>query len=193
MFLARHEKRKGLELLLRAFAETPDPAVLWIAGDGPETRRLKEMFPPSSRLHWLGVLSEMEVAQRLRGAHALCAPSLFGESFGLVLLEAMAARCRVVASDLDGYRMAAHGHAELFSKGNQDALTKALTSALNEADLDSSARSEALTKAAAYAQTLSFARLAERYSSIYASVCARQSRRTQSRIDNALSPGADPR
>jgi phosphatidylinositol alpha-mannosyltransferase len=171
MFLGRHEKRKGLELLVRAFAETPDPAVLWIAGDGPETVRLIQMFPPSSRLQWLGVLSETEFAQRLRGAHVLCAPGLFGESFGVVLLEAMAARCSIVASDLDGYRVAAQGHAQLFSFGDQRAVTDALTAELNETRLGTPDRSDALRRASTYAEGLSFSHLAERYASVYESVC----------------------
>ena len=43
----------------------------------------------------------------------LCAPSLQGESFGMVLLEGMAAGCSVVASDIEGYRIGAGGHAVL--------------------------------------------------------------------------------
>ena len=139
------------------------------------------MFPQTPRLHWLGALTETEVAQRLRGAHVLCAPSLFGESFGMVLLEAMAARCRIVASDLDGYRMVAQGHARLFSVGNQRSLTEALTAALNEARLGSSARSDALSRASTYAEGLSFSRLAERYASIYGTVCAQRSGDAHSR------------
>ena len=50
-------------------------------------------------------------------ADVLCAPSLGGESFGVVLLEAMAARTVVVASDIDGYREAAGGHAVLVPPG----------------------------------------------------------------------------
>jgi len=175
MFLARHERRKGLELLLRAFANTPDPAVLWIAGDGPETARLKKMFPPSPNRQWLGVLSKSEVAQRLRGAHVLCAPSLFGESFGVVLLEAMAAGCSIVASALDGYRMATQGHAQLFPVGDQQAMTNALTIALNEARRGTLKRSDELARASTYAEGLSFTRLAERYESVYERVCVPRS------------------
>ena len=45
------------------------------------------------------------MASRLAGAEVLCAPSLQGESFGMVLLEGMAAGCSVVASDIEGYRI----------------------------------------------------------------------------------------
>ena len=113
LFLGRHEGRKGLNVLLDAFATLDRPAVLWVAGDGPGGEMQRRRHPGSDRVHWLGMLSEDEVASRLAGADVLCAPSLHGESFGMVLLEGMAAGCAVVASDIEGYRAAAGGHAEL--------------------------------------------------------------------------------
>ena len=53
---------------------------------------------------WLGRISEAEKFSRLRSCDVFCAPSLGGESFGVVLIEAMAAGATVVASALDGYR-----------------------------------------------------------------------------------------
>ncbi|MGH9093199.1 MAG: glycosyltransferase family 4 protein, partial [Acidimicrobiales bacterium] len=129
LFIGRHEARKGLATLLEAFAAVPGPAVLWVAGDGPETAALRGRHPPSARLRWLGVLAEDEVARRLAGAHVLCAPSLRGESFGMVLLEGMAAGCAVVASDIPGYRAAAAGHAALVPPGDAGALGVALAAA----------------------------------------------------------------
>ena len=73
-----------------------------------------------------GALSDDEVASRLAGADVLCAPSLYGESFGMVLLEGMAAGCAVVASDIEGYRIAAGGHATLVPPGDAGALARAL-------------------------------------------------------------------
>jgi phosphatidylinositol alpha-mannosyltransferase len=170
MFLGRHEGRKGLELLLGAFVEMPGEAVLWIGGDGPESKRLRATFPESSRICWLGVLSEEEVTSRLRGAHVLCAPSLYGESFGVVLLEGMAARCSVVASALDGHRAAANGQAHFFRVGDQSALCRSLVDALSDACARSPTRKATLEKAFTYASTLSIDHLAERYESIYADI-----------------------
>ncbi len=140
LFLGRHEPRKGLEVLLEAFKGlgTGDPGgpapvaapILWIAGDGPQTRSLRRLHPESSSIRWLGVLSDEEKIRRLTGAHVLCAPSLGGESFGMVLVEAMAARTTVVASDIDGYRQAAGGHAVLVPPGDARSLAGALTGAL---------------------------------------------------------------
>ena len=133
LFLGRHEPRKGLHVLLDAFATLERPAVLWVAGDGPATEVQRRRHPESDRVHWLGVLSEEEVASRLAGADVLCAPSLQGESFGMVLLEGMAAGCTVVASDIEGYRMASGGHATLVPPGDAPALARALDAALADA------------------------------------------------------------
>ena len=122
LFLGRHVARKGLGVLLDAFAQLERPAVLWVAGDGPAGEVQRRRHPESDRVKWLGMLTDDEVAGRLAGANVLCAPSLRGESFGMVLLEAMAARCAVVASDLDGYRSAAGGHAALVPPGDVVAL-----------------------------------------------------------------------
>ena len=129
LFLGRHEERKGLGVLLSAFDRLrpgaagalpggggPAPT-LWVGGDGPQTAALRAAHPDAADLHWLGVLTEEEKMRRLAGADVLCAPSLGGESFGMVLLEAMAARTAVVASDIDGYREAAGGHARLVPPG----------------------------------------------------------------------------
>jgi len=101
-----------------------------VAGNGPETEWLKRLYPESDRIRWLGVLSEDEKVRRLAAADVLCAPSLGGESFGMVLLEAMAARTLVVASDIDGYRDAVGRDAVLVPPGDPAALAAVLASAL---------------------------------------------------------------
>ena len=131
MFLGRHEERKGLITLLEAAARMDDRPRLWIAGDGPLTGSLRQHYPPSSDVEWLGVLTEEDKVRRLKGAHVLCAPSLGGESFGMVLLETMAARTVVVASDITGYRDAAGGHAVLVPPADPAALAAALTGVLS--------------------------------------------------------------
>ena len=170
MFVGRHEKRKGLELLLRAFEKVSIPAVLWIAGDGPETIKLKRVFPPTARLHWLGALSEAELSRRLRGADVLCAPSLFGESFGVVLLEAMAARCAIVASALDGHRAAAGEHARLFPVGDQGALTNVLAEELAKSASRNTQWVDAIGSAFVHAKERSMSHLADCYAEIYGGV-----------------------
>jgi phosphatidylinositol alpha-mannosyltransferase len=169
LFLGRHEPRKGLGVLLDAFAGVPDPAVLWVAGDGPATGELRRRHPPSGRVHWLGRLNDAEVASRLAGADVLCAPSLGGESFGMVLLEGMAAGCTVVASDIPGYRAAAGGQAVLVPPADPLALGQAVARVLS---LDRAVREAAHQAAVAYAGQWSMARLAGRYAEIYRRVAA---------------------
>ena len=90
MFLSRHEPRKGLAQLLEAVSALPDALTVWVGSDGPQTEELKQRFD-DPRIEWLGRITDAERAERLRGADIFVAPSLGGESFGVVLLEAMAA------------------------------------------------------------------------------------------------------
>src|SRR4029079_8610063 len=84
-FIGRHEPRKGLEVLLDAWRTIDRDAVLWIGGAGPQTDELRAA-PRSGNVEWLGAITDSERDSRLRGATLLCAPSLHGESFGVVLL-----------------------------------------------------------------------------------------------------------
>lgn len=103
-FCGRHEERKGLDVLLAAMAHLPAEVTLWVASTGPDTDRLRAEYGHDHRVEWLGRLSDADKIARLKGATVFCAPSLHGESFGVVLIEAMAAGTAIVASGLDGYR-----------------------------------------------------------------------------------------
>ena len=131
-FLGRHEPRKGLAVLLEAARLLPTDVKLWIGGQGPETDALKARYHDDDRIEWLGPLSETEKQRRLGAADAFCVPSLGGESFGLVLLEGMAAGTPVVASDLPAYRVVGRDgvDASLFATGDSDAMAKTLLAAL---------------------------------------------------------------
>lgn len=132
LFLARHEPRKGLAVLLEAARRLPPEVVVWIGGTGPQTAELKRQHGDNPRLRWLGELTESEKASRMASADVYCAPSLGGESFGVVLLEGMAAGTPVVASDLEAYRVTSRDgrDASLFTTGDASSLAKALSSAL---------------------------------------------------------------
>ncbi|HEY8217201.1 MAG TPA: glycosyltransferase family 4 protein [Acidimicrobiia bacterium] len=132
VFVGRHERRKGLGVLLDAYARLDRDAAMWVAGRGPETVALTRRAP--SGVSWLGRVSEDEKARRLRGATVACFPSIEGESFGVVLLEAMAAGTAVVASDLTGYRNVARDRKEarLVPPGDPRALADALRQLLDD-------------------------------------------------------------
>ena len=164
-FIGRHEDRKGLEVLLEASRHLPEDWRFWIGGEGSETARLSERYKHDPRLRWLGRIPAHEKAARLRGAHVFCAPSLGGESFGVVLLEAMLAGTPIVASDLESYsRVAQHGkEAVLVPRGDSDALAEALMQVLGDRSLSQSLVANGSLRVDEY----SMDRLAEEYERIY--------------------------
>jgi phosphatidylinositol alpha-mannosyltransferase len=175
-FLGRHEPRKGLEVLLEALAELPADVRVWAGGHGPQTEELMARFGHDPRIEWLGRISDEDRAARMRGCTVYCSPSVRGESFGMVLLEAMASGCALVASDLDGHRnVATDGKDALLAPvGDAAGLAKALRRVLEEPSL----RAELVAGGRCRAEELSMARLAERYEEVYARV-AGSGRRTR--------------
>jgi len=171
LFVGRHEPRKGLEVLLEAFRHLDRDAVLWVAGEGPNTATLAASAPPN--VEWLGRIGDAELAQRLRTATLFCAPSLHGESFGVVLLEAMAAGTPVVASDISGYRDVARDGKEavLVPGGDAAALADGLRMVLD----DSKLAARLVEAGTARAATFSMDRLAARYADLYENLLARTS------------------
>jgi phosphatidylinositol alpha-mannosyltransferase len=108
LFVGRLERRKGVRYLLRAFQilsqKNPDVKLI-IAGDGPE-REMLELLAEDLKLQnveFLGYISEELKLELLTSADIFCSPALFGESFGIVLLEAMATGAVCVAGNNSGY------------------------------------------------------------------------------------------
>ncbi|HEX6238080.1 MAG TPA: glycosyltransferase family 4 protein [Acidimicrobiales bacterium] len=161
LFIGRHEERKGLSVLLEALDGLPSDVRLWVGGTGPQTEELRARHGGDGRIHWLGRLSEAEVAARMRGADVFCAPSLGGESFGVVLLEAMSAGAVVVASALDGYGNVATNDVDalLTPPGDSVALAGAIRRVLDDGGL----RARLVAAAEQRAQQFSMVRLAEEY------------------------------
>ncbi len=132
MFIGRHEERKGLRVLLHSLPYLPPDTTFWIAGHGPDTETLKSEFH-DPRIEWLGAIGDDEKERRLAGADVFCVPAVGGESFGVVLLEGMAARTPVVASDIAAFRFVAQDGAcaTLFDNRKPKALASALIEALD--------------------------------------------------------------
>jgi len=164
LFIGRHEPRKGLAVLLDAWAGIDRDARLRIVGTGPQTDELRRRAVGD--IEWLGTVTDAPRNALLRGATAFCAPSLRGESFGVVLLEAMAAGAPLVASAIDGYQNVARAgkDALLVPPGDAGALRDALRLVLDDPRL----RARLVVSGRERAEEFSMRRLAERYLELYA-------------------------
>jgi phosphatidyl-myo-inositol alpha-mannosyltransferase len=167
LFVGRHEERKGLGVLLEAHAMMGPTVRLWIVGSGPQTGELKARFP-SPLISWLGAIDDATLASYWTGATVYCAPSLGGESFGVVLLESMAAGTPVVASDIDGYRSVARHEQDglLVAPGDATALAQSLERLLEDSTLAEGLRDRGLVRAAEFSMDT----LATRYGELYETI-----------------------
>jgi len=107
-YVGRLEDRKGVKFLLRAFNELTTKhkdVQLLIAGSGPDENKLREYVTELAipRVTFLGYINDEEKIHQMHRADVFCSPARYGESFGIVLLEAMAAGTPTVAGDNSGY------------------------------------------------------------------------------------------
>ena len=164
-FLGRHEPRKGLGVLIDAMKLLPQDVTLWIGSDGPETEALQQRTHGDARIQWLGRISEEDKLDRLARASVFCAPSLRGESFGIVLIEAMAAGVPVVSTNIDGYRnVATDGtNAILVEPGNAQSLASSLARVLTDSRCAEQLAAQGLVRA----RQFSMDALADHYLDLY--------------------------
>jgi len=142
LFLGRLEQRKGLEYLLaampRILREVPE-AQLVVVGGGPLAGYYRSRVPPAAKYHveFTGFVSHEDVPRQYRAADVYCSPAVGGESFGIVLLEAMAAGATVVASDIPGYRDVIQHDVTglLVSKGSPGAIASAVVRLARDREL----------------------------------------------------------
>jgi phosphatidylinositol alpha-mannosyltransferase len=172
-FLGRYdEPRKGLPVLLEAMrtvVRQHPGAQLLIAGRG-DPADARELIGEDLRAHvaLLGELSEEDKAAFLRSVDIYCAPNLLGESFGVVLIEAMAAGAPIVASDLDAFaRVLEDGAAgALVRRGDAGALARALSDLL----ADPARRAELSARGSEVAAGYDWGVLAQRILAVYETV-----------------------
>jgi phosphatidyl-myo-inositol alpha-mannosyltransferase len=149
-FLGRmDEPRKGLDVLLRAFetlGAQRQGLRLLIAGPGDADDAIEKVSAPlRDRVIMLGQVTEEDKARVYHSVDVFCAPNTGGESFGIVLAEAMAAGAPIAASDLDAFRQVLRGGraGELFETGDPGALARAAGRLLDDpqrrADLSAAA------------------------------------------------------
>lgn len=115
LFVGRLEKRKGFSHLLRAFVrvkrQEPNVRLLVVGPYSEKSRNRYEKFLNQhdvGDVYFTGYVSKEDLARHYRTCDIFCAPSTGGESFGIILLEAMASGRAIVASDIDGYRAVLH-------------------------------------------------------------------------------------
>jgi phosphatidyl-myo-inositol alpha-mannosyltransferase len=165
LFIGQAVERKGLPVLLSAFEALRDqvPATLTLVG--ASQAEIAPMLLDDRGVRALGKVSDAEKHAELARAEVLCAPSLRGESFGMVLTEAFAASTPVVASDIPGYRdVARDGHDGLLVPPS-DAL--ALAEALRELALDPARRRSMAAAARERAERFSWAHVVTEVTEVY--------------------------
>ncbi len=142
LFVGRLERRKGTKYLLQAFqlfSQTNPHVKLIIAGDGPDREKL-ELLADDLKLKnvsFLGFVSEELKLDLLAEADLFCSPALFGESFGIVLLEAMATNTVAVAGNNSGYAdlMEGIGAISIVNPTDIGEFARRLDTLLHEAEL----------------------------------------------------------
>ncbi|MGW3241132.1 glycosyltransferase family 4 protein [Streptomyces sp. NPDC001070] len=134
------EPRKGLPVLMKALpkilAERPRTRLL-VAGRGDEAEAVEDLpREMRDRVEFLGMVSDEDKARLLRSVDLYVAPNTGGESFGIILVEAMSAGAPVLASDLDAFRQVLDGGAagELFPNEDPDALAVSAVRLLGDAE-----------------------------------------------------------
>jgi phosphatidyl-myo-inositol alpha-mannosyltransferase len=164
------EPRKGFRLLLEALPrllrDHPGTRVVVVGGDRSAARALPEALAP--HVEMLGTVSEAEKARVLGAADVLVAPNTHGESFGIVLVEAMAAGAAVAASDLPAFRrvLGDGRFGRLFGTGDPQDLADVVTRMLARPQERQRLAARGREAAAAYDWTVVAPRVADVYTEV---------------------------
>lgn len=142
LFLGRLEKRKGLKYLLLAYSrlkwDWPDLRLIVVGGGQPDADCYRIMSERNLQdVMMVGRTSDELRARYFKSAHIYCSPATGKESFGIVLLEAMAAGAPVLATDIEGYAsVIEHGYNGLLAPPKDDeGLAQAIVALINDPSL----------------------------------------------------------
>ncbi|MBZ9594892.1 glycosyltransferase family 4 protein [Streptomyces yangpuensis] len=178
------EPRKGLPVLMAAFPKIveacPDVRLL-VAGRGDEEEAVASL-PAGlrSRVEFLGMVSDEDKARLLRSVDVYVAPNTGGESFGIILVEALSAGAAVLASDLDAFAQVLDqgGAGDLFANENADALAAGAIALLR----DPERRAELSARGSAHVRRFDWSTVGADILAVYETV-----------TDGAAAVGADER
>ncbi|HST38118.1 MAG TPA: flippase-like domain-containing protein [Conexibacter sp.] len=156
-FVGQAVERKGLPVLLRAFEALREHIPVELTIVGADRSEVEPLLLDDRGITVLGRVDDDEKRRVLEQADLLCAPSLGGESFGMVLTEAFAAGTPVVASDIAGYRDVVRDGLDgvLVPRGDATALAETL----RDLWLDPRRRAAMGVAAAAHAQRFAWPRV----------------------------------
>lgn len=170
LYVGRLEKRKGLIYLLKAYQMLKDlhPEVkLVIAGDGVDRNKLENYANKYgiADIDFRGYVRESEKLRLFHESDLLCSPAIYGESFGIILLEAMATGLVAVAGNNDGYTglMKGRGMLSLVDPANIGDFCRRLELLLYDEELRRLWREWA----AEYVQQFSYTSVADQYEKLY--------------------------
>ena len=178
LYVGRLEPRKGVDVLIQAMsivrAQVAD-ARLVIVGDGPDRDALTSRARAVKiEVHFTGRVDDQQLPAYMQASDVVCSPALSGESFGIVLLEAMACGTPVVASRIEGYAelLGSGDCAVLVPPRDPDALAAALSALLSDEGRRRALAERGAAKAREYAWPAVAARLERIYESVQASARA---------------------
>ena len=170
VYVGRLEKRKGVEWLIRAFKLLSDEmphAYLLIGGEGGQRWRLEQMVKTHgiANVNFLGYVTEEQKRHLMSNADLFCAPAMFGESFGIVIIEAMASGAAIIAGRNIGFTSVINGRGRLGlvdSEATEDFASR-LSVFLNDETINRLARQWSLNEIKKY----DYSKIVDQYEEAY--------------------------
>lgn len=205
LFVGRLEKRKGFRHLIRAFRTVkqaiPNARLIVVGAFKDKDKAPFIRYARSTKLHgvhFVGYVSPEEIARYHRTATVFCAPNTGFESFGIILLEAMAAGLPIVASDIAGFRTVVENNCEatLVPPGDEPALAHALIDLLKDPERRAEMSKCGKHKAAQYDWKIIAQRVLSYYQELKTAkqpVKAKTTKRRMIRVRNLLKLGRKPK
>jgi phosphatidylinositol alpha-mannosyltransferase len=175
--VGRLEKRKGVKYLIKAFKvlqERMPEAQLLIGGTGPDREKLEALVSEQDiqNVQFLGYLEDAEKIRIMQKADVFCSPALYGESFGIVLLEAMACGTPVVAGANPGYQTVLQGSGAIGIVNSKDLtdFARRLEIFLKDQDIQKLWKTWAKT----YVKQFDYRHIVDQYEALYNEACKKR-------------------